>query len=79
MESNNYQWQQLANPANTAEANLLQPLFAAAGSDADWRQPLTVDSSGSLRLQAEQTAAMFPAVYVQYIRPNFIISTFKNY
>ena len=59
MESNNYQWQQLANPANAAEANLLQPSFAAAASDADWRQPL------------------FPAVYVQYIGPNFIISTFK--
>ena len=46
-------WQQLANPANAAEANLLQPLFAAAASDADWRRPLIVDSSGGLRLQAE--------------------------
>ena len=55
-------WQQLANPANAAEANLLQPLFAAAASDADWRRPLIVDSSGGLRLQAEQAAAVFPAV-----------------
>ena len=54
--------QQLANPANAAEANLLQPLFAAAASDADWRRPLIVDSSGGLRLQAEQAAAVFPAV-----------------
>ena len=55
-------WQQLANPANAAEANLLQPLFAAAASEADWRRPLIVDSSGGLRLQAEQAAAVFPAV-----------------
>jgi len=62
-------WQQLANPAAAnaaaaaAEANLLQPLFAAAASEADWRRPLIVDSSGGLRLQTEQaTAAVFPAV-----------------
>ena len=55
-------WQQLANPASAAEANLLQPLFAAAASEADWRHPLIVDSSGGLRLQAEQAAAVFPAV-----------------
>merc|ERR1712066_325557 len=57
-------WQQLANPANAAEANLLQPLFAAAASEvnADWRRPIVLDSSGGLRLQAEQAAAVFPAV-----------------
>jgi transcriptional regulator of acetoin/glycerol metabolism len=60
-------WQQLTAAANGPSAaaaavaaaaadNILQPLFAAA-AEADWRRPLIVDSSGSLRLQEQ---AVFP-------------------
>lgn len=49
-----------AQSAATAD-NLLQPLFAAAASDAEWRRPLIVDSAGGIRLTTDQQA-IFPAV-----------------